>query len=71
MTIQNERFKEMYEIDRLYVDSFCFLWVSRLSSIGICVIFHVFTTDDHLQTSLISKPFLAANEETNMMREND
>ena len=70
-TIQNEMLKEMESFDKLFVDSFHFLWVSRLSSIGICVIFHVFTTDDNLQTFHTINPFLAANEETNMMRIND
>ena len=50
------------------IDCLSILFIScespSLLSIGICVIFHVFITDNSLQTSLINKPFLAANEET-------
>ena len=50
------------------IDCLSILFIScespSLLSIGICVIFHVFTTDNSLQTSLINKPFLAANEGT-------
>ena len=64
-------FKETQAIDRLFVDSFHFLWVSCLSLISFCVSFYIFNTDNSLQTFHTINPFLAANYPTNIMHIND
>ena len=70
-TIQNEMLKEMESFDKLFVDSFHFLWVSCLSLISFCVSFYIFNTDNSLQTFHTINPFLAANYPTNIMHIND